>query len=197
MWEVCCITPSSLPSTVNGTPNNWKEWHGTYLHECYRCCKSVRALIYCRFCSLITWTGKMIASEHAAIHYLKRQASDRASSIHTFLSGHGVDLWAACVYTAAPCRAAYPRERKRPKQHNDTVQWQRDCFWCLLVTVLKACLPDLKTKWHPRKSVKVYSASTYVIHLNQEKHIYTFILLNVFEYPDLSPKLLVCHKYIW
>lgn len=148
------------PSTVNGTQKHWKEWHMGHI--------STSVIAVARAC--VPWytagfalsspeRGKMIASEHTAIHYLKRQASDsRASSIHTFLSGHGVDLWAASIYTAAPCRAAYPRERKRPRKSARTVSDDA----CLFMTFLKACLPDLKKKKkkrHPRKWVKVRKVS--------------------------------------
>ncbi len=158
------------PSTVNGTQKHWKEWHMGHI--------STSVIAVARACA--PWytagfalsspeRGKMIASEHAAIHYLKRQASDsRASSIHTFLSGHGVDLWAASVYTAAPCRAAYPRERKRPRNSaralfSDKATVSDDA--CLLMTFLKACLPDLKKKKDISESrsklAKVYKQCIY------------------------------------
>lgn len=99
MQEVCSIR--FPPSTVKGTPNNCKEWHMGHI--------STSIIAVAR--ASVTWytaglalpspeRGEMIASEHVAIHYLERQASgSRASSIHTFLSGHGVDLREENIYT--------------------------------------------------------------------------------------------------
>lgn len=173
------------PSTVNGTQKHWKEWHMGHI--------STSVIAVARACT--PWytagfalsspeRGKMIASEHAAIHYLKRQASDsRASSIHTFLSGHGVDLWAASIYTTAPCRAAYPRERKRPRNSartlfSDKVTVSNDA--CLLVTFLKACLPDLKKKKKDipesqSKLAKVYKQRIYRCDSFKSREIHLYI----------------------
>lgn len=164
------------PSTVNGTPNNWKEWYMGHISTSVIAVARAHVPWHTAGFSISSpERGKMIASELAAIHYLKRQASDRrASSIHTFLSGHGVDLWAASVYTAAPCRAAYIRERKRLETAQGHCSATVSDDACLLMTFFKSLSTRPQHKMTSQKAGQslqrfTISTSTDVIHLNQEK----------------------------